>query len=168
MEFPMANKTDFSAGEWQQVVGGMFMAGVAVSAADPSGLWGMLKEAFASGRTLLEAKSTAGDSALVEAIVADLETSEGRSGAQAFVKEKLQGAKADDLKHRAIEAVRGAAMLVEQKAPSEAMAYKGWLLKVASNVAEASKEGGVLGFGGVAVSDAERATLAEMTSALGS
>ena len=162
----MANKADFSGEEWQQVVGGMFMAGVAVSAADPSGLWGMLKESFASGRTLLEAKSTAADNTLVKAIIADLESSEGRSDAQAFVKQRLQGAKADDLKQRAIEAVRAAAALVEQKAPLEATAYKGWLLKVASNVAEASKEGGFLGFGGVAVSDAERATLAELTAAL--
>ena len=98
----MANKADFSGEEWQQVVGGMFMAGVAVSAADPSGLWGMLKESFASGRTLLEAKSTAADNTLVKAIIADLESSEGRSDAQAFVKQRLQGAKADDLKQRAI------------------------------------------------------------------
>ena len=43
----MTTKADFSADEWQQVVAGMFLAGVAVSAADPSGLWGMLKESFA-------------------------------------------------------------------------------------------------------------------------
>jgi pimeloyl-ACP methyl ester carboxylesterase len=35
--------------------------------------------------------------------------------------------------------------------------YKAWLLQVADNVAEASKEGGFLGFGGVDVSDAEKA-----------
>ena len=35
----MATKADFSQDEWQQVVAGMFLAGVAVSAADPSGLW---------------------------------------------------------------------------------------------------------------------------------
>ena len=162
----MANKTDFTTGEWQQVVGGMFLAGVAVSAADPSGLWGMLKKSFASGRTLLEAKSTAGDNALVKAVVADLETSEGRSTAQAFVKQTLLGASANDLKQRAIDAARGAAELVEQKAPLEATAYKGWLLKIASSVADASKEGGFLGFGGIPVSDAERATLAELTDAL--
>jgi hypothetical protein len=162
----MANKADFSGEEWQQVVGGMFMAGFAVSAADPSGLWGMLKESFASGRTLLEAKSTAADNALVKSIIADLDSSEGRSNAQAFVKQRLQGAKADDLKQRAIEAVRAAAALVEQKTPLEATAYKSWLLKIASSVAEASKEGGFLGFGGIPVSDAERATLAELTAAL--
>jgi hypothetical protein len=34
-------------------------------------------------------------------------------------------------------------------------------------VAEAAKEGGVLGFGGVPVSDAEKATLADISKALG-
>jgi hypothetical protein len=34
-------------------------------------------------------------------------------------------------------------------------------------VAEASKEGGFLGFGGVQVSEAEKATLAEIAAALG-
>jgi hypothetical protein len=38
---------------------------------------------------------------------------------------------------------------------------------LASKVAEASKEGGFLGFGGVQVSDAEKAALAEISSALG-
>jgi len=162
----MVTKTDFTTAEWQQVVAGMFLAGVAVSAADPSGLWGMLKESFASGRTLLETKSTAADNALVKAIVADLETSEGRSTAQTFVKQTLQGASANELKQRAVDAVRRAADLVEQKAPLEATAYKGWLVKIASSVAEASKEGGFLGFGGMQVSDAERATLADLTAAL--
>jgi hypothetical protein len=46
----MANKATFSTEEWKQVVGSAFLAGFAVTAADPSGLWGLLKETFASGR----------------------------------------------------------------------------------------------------------------------
>ena len=47
-----------------------------------------------------------------------------------------------------------------------APAFKAWLEDMARRVAEASKEGGFLGFGGVQVSDAERATLAELSAAL--
>jgi hypothetical protein len=96
-----------------------------------------------------------------------METSEGRSAAQEFVKGRLQGAKREDIKQRAIDVLRSAAAIIDQKAPAEAAAYKAWLLHIASNVAEASKEGGFLGFGGVAVSDAEKATLSEIASALG-
>ena len=46
----MANKTNFAPDEWNKLVGGAFMAGFAVTATDPSGLWGLLKETFASGR----------------------------------------------------------------------------------------------------------------------
>jgi len=41
------------------------------------------------------------------------------------------------------------------------------LQHISQAVAEASTEGGFLGFGGVRVSDAEKATLAEISGALG-
>ena len=143
------------------------MAGFAVTAADPSGLWGLLKETFASGRALMEAKSDAGASELSKAILLAMETSESRSAAQEYVKGRLQGAKREEIKQRAIEALRSAAAVVDKKAPSDAAAYKAWLTRIANNVAEAAKEGGFLGFGGVDVSDAEKATLAEIAAALG-
>jgi hypothetical protein len=55
----MASKAAFTANEWDQVLGSVFMAGFAVTAADPSGLWGLPKEMFASGRAFMEAKSSA-------------------------------------------------------------------------------------------------------------
>jgi hypothetical protein len=79
----------------------------------------------------------------------------------------MEGAKREELKGRAIEAVRQAASIVDAKAPNDASAYKDWLLHISQKVAEASKEGGFLGFGGVAVSDAEKATLSDVRSALG-
>ncbi|HEX2338831.1 MAG TPA: hypothetical protein VHI72_20425 [Hyphomicrobiaceae bacterium] len=163
----MATRAAFTPEEWNQVLGGVFMAGFAVTAADPSGLWGLLKETFASGRALMEAKSNASATELSKAIVSDIETSEGRSAAQTFVKGQLQGAKREQIKQRAIEALQSATAIVDKKAPLEAAAYKAWLLQIANNVAEASKEGGFLGFGGVPVSDAEKATLSEIGAALG-
>jgi hypothetical protein len=163
----MASKASFTADEWNEVLGGVLMAGFAVTAADPSGLWGLLKETFASGRALMEAKSSPNASELSKAVVSDMEGSEGRSAVQEFVKGRLRGAKRDEIKQRAIDSLRSAAAIVDQKAPSEAAAYKAWLLLIAKNVAEASKEGGFLGFGGVAVSAAEKATLAEIAAALG-
>jgi hypothetical protein len=41
-----------------------------------------------------------------------------------------------------------------------------WLREISQHVAEAAKECGFLGIGGVAVSEAEKATLAEISSAL--
>jgi hypothetical protein len=45
-------------------------------------------------------------------------------------------------------------------------AFKGWLRQISQHDAEVSKEGGFLGVGGVAVSEAEKATLTEISNAL--
>lgn len=46
-------------------------------------------------------------------------------------------------------------------------AFKAWLRGISQKVPEASKEGSFLGVGGVQVSDAEKATLADISKALG-
>ena len=71
-----------------------------------------------------------------------------------------------DIKAKALDALRQVTTLLTAKAPGDAAAYKAWLAHISQNVAEASKEGGFLGFGGVQVSDAEKATLAEISAAL--
>ena len=76
------------------------------------------------------------------------------------------GARVSDVKERAIGELRNVAAVLDTKAPADAMAFKAWLREIAQKAAEAAKEGGFLGFGGVAVSDAERATLTEISSAL--
>jgi hypothetical protein len=163
----MADKSSFTPDEWHQVLEGVIMASVAVTAADPSGLIGLLKESFAAGSALAGAKTDAGSNALIQAIVADFETADGRGVARSGVKEKLAGSTPADIKTRALAAIRQVATLVDAKAPGDAPAFKAWLRKISQDVAEASKEGGFLGIGGVRVSDAEKATLAEIQSALG-
>jgi hypothetical protein len=46
------------------------------------------------------------------------------------------------------------------------LSFKGRLRQINQHVAEASTEGGFLGFGGVPVSESEKATLTEISSAL--
>jgi hypothetical protein len=82
------------------------------------------------------------------------------------LRERFSGSKPADLKARAIEEIRQVSTLLDAKAPEDAVAFKAWLGAIAERVAEASKEGGFLGFGGVQVSDAEKATLAEIAGAL--
>ena len=52
----MTDKSNFTADEWKLLLESVMMAGVAISAAEPSGLWGLLKESFASGNALMTAK----------------------------------------------------------------------------------------------------------------
>jgi hypothetical protein len=114
----------------------------------------------------MEAKKDAGSNALARAVVMELETSEGRTTARQAFKAELTAKTPAELKSQAIAALTSIAQLVDAKAGSDAAAFKGWLKSIAERVAEASKEGGLLGFGGVAVSEAERATLGEVSAAL--
>jgi hypothetical protein len=73
-----------------------------------------------------------------------------------------------NLKNAVLERVKSAVALVAAKAsPAEAEAYKQMLVSVAQQAADASKEGGFLGFGGVRVSDKEKAFIAEVKTASG-
>jgi hypothetical protein len=56
--------------------------------------------------------------------------------------------------------------ILDAKAPENAAAVRSWLASISRAVAEASKEGGFLGFGGVQVSELEKATLTQVASAL--
>ncbi len=161
----MVRKNDFSPVEWKRLVQAPLLAGFAVSAADPSGFVGSLQEAFANARELAQAKTGAsGD--LVKAVAEDILSSSGRAEAREGIRSIVQGAGMEEIKGRALEALKETAALVNRKAPGEAKAFNGWLAQIATTVAEAGTEGGFLGFGGVKVSDTEKATLAEISEIL--
>jgi hypothetical protein len=163
----MASKADFTTAEWQKLLESVFMAGMAVSAAEPSGLWGMLKEGMASARAMAEAKSDKATDPLLAAMIDDLATSEGRTLAQQGLRDTLKGSDYGAIKAKSIDTLKQVAGLLDTKAPGAAEQVKSWLLGVSDRVAEAASEGGFLGIGGVKVSEAEKATLEEISGALG-
>lgn len=162
----MTTKADFTPEEWHALLAAPMLAGMAVTIAEPSGLFGMLQEGWASAKSMLGAKSDPAASELAKAIADDFSTSEGRSAAQAYIKATLTGKSAAELKPQIVDALSKVAGILEAKAGPDAASVKVWLNQTAQNVAEASTEGGFLGFGGVAVSDAEKASLDEVAKAL--
>jgi hypothetical protein len=162
----MTDKSNFTPDEWKLLLESVTMAGIAITAAEPSGLWGLLKESFAEGSELAAAKMDPKSNPLIKAVVADFETTQGRSTASDGVKAQLTGSKPAEIKAKCIETLRQAGAIVDAKAPGDAAAFKGWLRQISQHVAEAAKEGGFLGIGGVPVSDAEKATLTEISGAL--
>jgi len=162
----MANKQSFTPEEWTKILQSPMLAAMAVSAAEPSGLWGMLKEAVASSSALAAAKLDAGTNELIKAVVSDYETSEGRAAVQDALRQRFDGAKPAEVVRRSVEALGDVAAILSAKAPGDAAAFKAWLRALSHKVAEAASEGGFLGFGGVQVTDAEKATLADIAKAL--
>ena len=78
-EAVVADKSSFTKEEWTLLLESPMMAGMAITAADPSGLWGLLKESFASGTALAKVMTDAGANPLVKALATDFSTSEARS-----------------------------------------------------------------------------------------
>jgi hypothetical protein len=95
----------------------------------------------------------------------NFETAEGRSTARDGLKEKFTGSKPAEIKAKCIETLRQVGGVVDAKTPGDAAAFKSWLRQISQHVAEASNEGGFLGIGRVPVSEAEKATLREISSA---
>ena len=162
----MANKQNFTPEEWTKLLQSTMLVGIAVSAADPSGLRGTLKEAAAGSSAVVAAKRDAGSNELVRAVASDFETSQGRSDVQSALKVCFADAHPADCVQRSLANLREVSAILDTKAPADAAAFKAWLRGISEKVAEAAAEGGFLSFGGVQVSDAEKATLADIAKAL--
>jgi hypothetical protein len=163
----MATKTNFTPDEWGTILGSPMLASIAVTLAEPSGLWGMMQEGMAGGRAMLEAKSDPRATELAKALVADIETSEGREAARERLRGELTGKTPGEIKQQVLATLTEVGRIIDAKAPDEAMAFKAWLKHVAEEVSEAASEGGFLGFGGIRVSDAEKASIADVGRVLG-
>ena len=164
----MSNKASYDPQEWALLLRSPSMAGVAVTAASPSGPIGIVKEMFAAGKVLADVKLKGSGNELITALVADLQTAEGRSMGREGMQAEFGGVGPAEIKARAIEALKRAAAIVDAKgSPQEAAEFKEWLRALSQKVAEAAKEGGFLGFGGVQVSGEEQSALNEICQALG-
>jgi hypothetical protein len=117
---------------------------------------GTIRESVGMAKAYTEARRQHGDSQLLDEIAA--------------TKPEIDHARyhsAEELKAAALEHLRQAVGLLEQKAtPEEVDEYKRFVLTLANRVAEAHKEG-FLGLSGERVSDAERAAVAEIAQTLG-
>lgn len=164
----MADKTNFTKDEWALLLRSPMNAGMAITAAEPSGLFGLLKESFAGGAALARAATDANANPLVKAVAADFQTSDGRATAHDGLKAEFANSKPAEIKSKAITSLREVTALLAAKAPGDAAAFKNWLRQISQKTAEAASEGGGLFGGGVQVSVAERVTLNEISSALGS
>jgi hypothetical protein len=149
----MTGKADFTEEEWKLVLQGPTSAGLLVGASDPGG---SVRESFSMAKAYAEARQQHGESELLDAI----------TSAKPEV-DKARPRSAEELKEHALQRLRDAVSLLEQKAtPDEVEEYKRFIVNLAERVAEARKEG-FLGLSGERVSSDERAALEQIAEALG-
>ena len=171
----MTIKDAFNDDEWFLLSAMPGMIGAAMSNAAPSGIIGTIKEMSAGMRASVHAREEHPDSELINALLSKAENwdqakdkvADYRERAHKRVRESNISSR-EELQAMAIEDCRAATALVNERcSESEAHAYKQWTVDIALAVAEAAKEGSILGFGGELVSPQELDLLHRIESPLG-
>jgi hypothetical protein len=158
----MTSKASFTDEEWQRVLRAPFVAGMAITIADPGGPIEISKEMMA---TLRAATVPPSQEELLAAVALDI---------QALMDQKQNPARnfkptsAATAGTEILDELRAVGTIVAEKAsPEESEAFRGWLVVAAQAAADAAKEGGFMGFGAVQVSEGEQAMLDQIRNALG-
>ena len=159
----MAGKDDFTDEEWTRVKRAPFVAGMAISLADPGGPIEAVKETAATLRTVTAAEG--GDRGeLAQAIARDAvaEARERKNPLGGFTPSKGATAGVEIL-----DELRAVNRVLEEKAgPEDATAVREWLLAAAHEAANAAKEGGFMGFHAERVSQGEQDMLDRLREVL--
>jgi hypothetical protein len=155
-------KSNFTDDEWARLRRAPFVAGMAITIADPGGPIEVSKETVAS---LKSASVPPSEEELLLSVSHDIQ-------AQVQSKQSPMGDfkfnKNEDAGGQVLNELSEANRIVTAKAtPEEAAAYRRWILATAQAAADAAKEGGFLGFGAEQVSKGEQGMLDRLRSTLG-
>ena len=158
----MTAKADYTDEEWVRLRRAPFVAGMAISIADPGGPIELTRETLA---TLKATSSPPSQDELLVSVSQEIHS---------MVKQKqnpLADFKPDSsaLAGKMILDELGAvnSVLGAKATSEEADAFRQSLLEVATAAAEAAKEGGFMGFGAVRVSEGEQRMVDQLRAALG-
>jgi hypothetical protein len=157
----MTGKADFTDHEWTRLKRGPFIAGMAISLADPGGPIELVKETAATVRVVTEAGERG---ELVGALAAEA-SAEAKARQNPFGDFRPKGALAGQEILDEIAALNG--IVTAKASPEDAEAYRSWLWDAAREAANAAKEGGFLGFHAVRVSEGEERMLDKLEDVLG-
>lgn len=159
----MTSKADFSEQEWTRLKRAPFVAGMAISLADPGGPIELVKETAATLKTVRDAAESGGRGELIDAVAQEVvaEARERKNPLQDF---RAKGALAGQ---EILEELAEANRVVSAKAtPEEAGVFRDWLQTAAQEAANAAKEGGFLGFQAERVSEGEQRMLDKLAEVL--
>ena len=158
----MTTKTDYTSEEWEQLLEAPMSIAMYIAVAGPS-VFGSIKEAMSVAKNIAK-KSQEANTELLSALLADFQDKESAK----LAKPEFESKDPASIKKEILDELNAVVTILNDKAtPEESAEVKAWLYQVGVDVANASKEGGFLGIGAVRVSDAEKAALGEIASALG-
>jgi hypothetical protein len=152
------NRARFTTEEWDALTKVPLLASFAVMMSALNGPIGVTKEIMALGEAMSTTAHVAPGDSLVGLVSHSFKNPEQLN---------QLGAHHENAARLAVEACTLALQALGEKAsPQEAYEYKQFVLYTARNVAQAAREGGLFGLGGIAVNDKEQAMLDEIALAL--
>ena len=163
----MTTRTDFTAEQWQALRSAPQLVAVATAAAGNSGLFGSLSEGMAMASQIAE--TMRGDQPLLRELFSKEEIRATQDEIRTMLKGVTDTAAFNArLQESAATTIKSAtAALTAKGASGDLDAYRQLLERIAERIANASKEGGFLGFGGERVSEGERVFIARLNELLG-
>jgi hypothetical protein len=157
----MTSKADYTEQEWVRLRRAPFVAGLAISIADPGGPIELAKETIA---TLKAASTPTSQEELLVAVSQEIASMVNQK------QNPMAGFKPDRSAlagKMILDELKGVNEILTAKAtPEEADAFRRWLLTTAQAAADGAKEGGFMGFGAELVSQGEQRMLDELRAAL--
>ena len=161
-ECAMTTKADYADDEWVRLRRAPFVAGMAISIADPGGPIELTKETMATLKAI--SSPPAQDELLVSVSQEILAMVNQKQNPLADFKPDSSALAAKMI----LDELGAVNVILDAKATAaEADAFRRWLLDVARAAADAAKEGGFMGFGAVQVSEGEQRMIDELRAALG-
>lgn len=159
----MTTKSDFSEEEWSRIVRAPFVAGLAISLADPGGPIEAAKESMA---TVKSATNPSSREQLVTEVVLDIqaEVQQKRNPLKGYRPSSEGTAPSGEQVLVELSAVQ--TIVAARATPEETAAFGHWLVDSAQAAANAAKEGGFLGFGAEQVSEGEKEMLDQVRAAV--
>ena len=158
----MTTKSDFTEDEWSRIVRAPFVAGMAISLADPGGPIEATKETMA---TLKSATNPPSREQLLAEVALEIQAmTQQKQSPLGGYRPSASGAPAGEQLLEELRAVQ--AVVAAKAAHEEAAAFGRWLVAAAQAAADAAKEGGFMGFGAEQVSEREEAMLNQVRAAV--
>ena len=161
----MSSKEDYSSEEWELLVDAPMQAAVTIVLASPGGPFSASKEMWAALKKMVTVSQDPTATPLMRDLGVSFQDKDTVKATQP-TKEDLR--RPESYMRQALDHLKQVAVLLDEKASAdEAAQVKSWLVEVAQKTAEAGKEGGFMGIGGVRVNEAEEAALNNIAAALG-
>ena len=157
----MTTKEDFTDQEWTRVVRAPFVAGLAITLADPGGPIEAAKETAATLRSATNPPSR--EQLLAEVALEIQAMAQQRQHPLKGYRPTTSGPPGPQV----VDELREVHAIVAAKAtPEETSALAGWLVASAQAAADAAKEGGFMGFHAERVSEREQDMLDQVRQAV--